>query len=509
MDKAQEAAKEIVSQVKADDIETAKRKIMEFKANKETTRYTVIRLLISYAQETSNYKLARCALDVFEAIKAKAPVDSGLYYDVANGYAVLYDTTIADDYTKAFDCVDNVREAIKYFEKAAETDLRAFTNYGNLLDRTGRPIESIDRYEEALSRDPKFSMAIGNKAITLLSLAPLSGYQNVYVIAAYQLLQEALANKDSAEDHGEQDAIAHFQGRSDAIEEAFKKAGRFDDLTADMSHDHYDSGNMSDLVKFYTDFCLKHNLYTNLHRSNQASNASIGDNIFPTLRTELDESERQYVNDIAFRFNEINESFMVARAALVQSQYTNADFSAISEQTLLVDNEDKSASNIYVGHLKTAYKEAFSTLDKIAVMLNHYLQLGHSEDGVYYHTVWYDPREPGSTAPAVLQQKIREEPSLLGLYMMCQDLRGSKFSMLRNALTHRYIRVYRGGKGPKGTFTFEEMTQTTIETFYKIRCCIMYLSLFISRKEKAKFSGADDHLAPMELLSNQNLADWK
>ena len=98
---------------------------------------------------------------------------------------------------------------------------------------------------------------------------------------------------------------------------------------------------------------------------------------------------------------------MTARLALVQSQLTSDDLSAVSEQTTLINLYDYSASNIYVGYLKSAYKEAFGVLDKIAVLLNHYLGLGLPEDHCYYRSVWYvhgpddSPLDPPAIAPAI------------------------------------------------------------------------------------------------------------
>ena len=45
--------------------------------------------------------------------------------------------------------------------------------------------------------------------------------------------------------------------------------------------------------------------------------------------------------------------------------------------------------------------------------------------------------------------------------------------------------------GPKGTYTFEELTRITIEALYQIKCAIMYALLFIEANEHAKHSGTD------------------
>jgi|ERR1035438_598899 hypothetical protein len=200
---------------------------------------------------------------------------------------------------------------------------------------------------------------------------------------------------------------------------------------------------------------------------------------------------------------------MTARLALVQSQLTSDDLSAVSEQTTLINLYDYSASNIYVGYLKSAYKEAFGVLDKIAVLLNHYLGLGLPEDHCYYRSVWYvhgpddSPLDPPAIAPQVKQQGLR----LFGLYLLCQDPCGSKYSQIRNALTHRYLRAYHSAGGPKGTYTFKELTRITIEAFYQIKCAIMYVPLFIEASERAKHSDSD-RVGTIPLSTRQHLDLW-
>jgi hypothetical protein len=165
-------------------------------------------------------------------------------------------------------------------------------------------------------------------------------------------------------------------------------------------------------------------------------------------------------------------------------------------------------SNIYVGYLKSAYKEAFSALDKIAVLINHYLDLGLPEDRCYYRNIWYEHDANGEMLdPPVITSKVKAQGfRLFGLYQLCQELCGSKYSHIRNALTHRYLRVYRAVKGPKGTYMFEDLTQTTVDALYKIKCAIMYASLFIERTEGAK--RGDGLMVQVPLSTRQNLDIW-
>lgn len=501
--KVQVAAREIVSLIHAGDLTRATNKLMSYSSDGKEGRFNLIRLLVSYAQQENDHKVVSWALDAFEKMKSKAPADKMLYYDIANGYQVLYEIEVEAKRSNAYDQEKILRAAIKYFEKAGMSPL-ALTNLGNLYDYIGRPVEAIKYYDLALKRDPEFGMALGNKAQALKTLAPVSGYQNAYLIKAYQLYKEALDNEESVKDIGGLQALENFQHNTRHLEEYFNKIGKPELLTVDLAHPHQEIKFTDELARFYTDFCFSNELYLNLHLSDKYSDASVGDGIFPILRTGKEEEEKRYVEDIAFRFNEISESFMSARMALVQSQYTNPAFSTVSEQTVLVDNLDYSVSNIYVGHLKMAYKEAFGTLDKIAVLLNHYLQLGRTEDDVYYHNVWFEEAE---NMPPIFE-KVKSEQYLVGLYLLCQDLRGSKYSHLRNALTHRYARIYRGLSGPKGTYTFEELSETTIDVMYKVKCAITYLSLFITRKETTKYSGQRGLVMNMPLFTKQRLDIW-
>lgn len=501
----QQVAGELIGLIRKKELLKATNKLMAFNQDGKVGRFNLIRLLISYSQQKNDAVVVRWALEAFETMKSKAPNDQKLYYDVANGYQVLYELKVQEDRTNAYEQEGVLRSAINYFEKAGANPM-ALTNLGNLYDYIGRPIEAIKYYDLALKKDDTFGMALGNKAQALETLAHVSGYTNTYLIKAYQLYKEALSNEQSVQDIGGSYAIEHFKGHSDHIAEQFKKIGRPDLLTSNLTHAHQEAPNNDELTQFYIDFCYRNELYLNLHLSDNYANASIGDRLFPVLRTGVKDDDKQYVEDIAFRFNEISESFISARMALVQSQYTNSAFSFISEQTILVDNLDYSVSNIYVGYLKMAYKEAFSTLDKIAVLLNHYLDLGYSEESVYYHNVWFE-KNTDEKSPKI-SKKIKSEPYLVGLYLLCQDL-WSRYSHLRNALTHRYVRIYRIINGPKGTYTFEELSDITTDVMYKVKCAITYLSLFITRNEHFKHEHQQGLVIDMPLSTRQNLDIWK
>lgn len=129
-------------------------------------------------------------------------------------------------------------------------------------------------------------------------------------------------------------------------------------------------------------------------------------------------------------------------------------------------------------------------------------RLGHSEDRVYYGNVWFEPGTEGDerrVAKAVHAAGYR----LLGTYLLCLDLRGSRYSGLRNAMTHRYVRVFRYGHAGKGGYDFDKLADLTGEVLFKVKCAIIYISQFITAEEQRKNAGRE--LGALPAWTDQNL----
>lgn len=510
-EKIERAAREILPIIEAGDKEKALGKISAFQADEPGARYTLVRVLVSTGQIRRSRAILECATEAFERLmnKSAPPNDPLLYYDMTNGYSELFAIAVHDDRANVFDCENVVKRALRYADRGPKGDTWSLTNQGNLYDQVGRPIEALRSYERALTIDPNFGMAIGNKALALATLAPITRYPVTQLIQAHQLYQQALAHSDSVTEAGVEGALDTFRRHDDDIVRYLTGIGRADRLEQDLRHEPYDDSSFSDFVRFYTRFCLEQDLYLNTHIVDRTAQASVGDEITPLLVTSASDGDgEERVADIMFRLNEIIESYITARMALVQSQYVCDDFSAISEQTTLVNLLDYSASNIYVGHLKMAYKEAFSALDKIAILLNHYLGLGIPEERCYYRTVWYEHDANGMPVdPRVIASMVKDQGwRLFGLYLLHHEL-GGKYADIRNVLTHRYLRVYKAVQGPRHTYLFEDLTTITTEVLYKVKCAIVYVSLFIHGKEQGVQSPGPT--ATMRLNTDQHLDLWR
>jgi len=98
------------------------------------------------------------------------------------------------------------------------TRVQALTNLGNSYDSEGRDIDAIAAYDEVLTLDPRFGMALGNKGTALLYVAPFArNHQPTVIAEAAHALDAALADEDRIVEFGGESALEHFRERRATI----------------------------------------------------------------------------------------------------------------------------------------------------------------------------------------------------------------------------------------------------------------------------------------------------
>jgi len=441
---------------------------------------------------------------------------SHLHYNIANGYISLYQ--ISRDKSKDIkQVIDNeyvqnakyhFRESIKYIDLFDfKLKKKLWTNYANCLDSLGRSLEALFCYENALRIDPKFSMALGNKAIAMKFFADISGaYRGAIYIEAYQMLKYAIKQNNLIQ-HGSLSAKKSFEYEIKKIESLFKDKKV---LLKKIKHKKYSESGLSKFEKFYLGFCSKHKLFLNFHIHDEKCEASIKDPIFISLTTPLE--DKQIFYNLAKHINQIKEDFTVARLLLVQSQFQRKDFNRISKRTLLVYSLDYSMFNIYIGLLKSAFKEAYNILDKIAVFINDYYKIGMNPTKIHFHRSNFWQRE----------NKIKKEYfdsrniSLYALYDIFLDFKNGyyqKIKDIRNALTHRRLVIYDSTltkwdkKDNSNNIGYETMFNETINLFQIVKSAIIYLINFVDREERKQRKKYKGQVVPMYVDDYQFLED--
>lgn len=159
-----------------------------------------------------------------------------------------------------------------------------WVNYGNTLDYLGRGIEALYAYDQALSIDPNFSMAIGNRAITACHFAGKSGqYFGAIHLEAYQALKSIIDDPELVRIGG-QSAKTYFENMMLKIERMTTDKNV---LEQKLPHARYSSSGITDFEKFYIDFSIKHDLFLNLHILDKTCESAINDPIFISLITDI------------------------------------------------------------------------------------------------------------------------------------------------------------------------------------------------------------------------------
>ena len=352
-----------------------------------------------------------------------------------------------------------------------------FVNYGNCLDSLGRVVEALYAYDKALKIDPNFSMAIGNKAIAMKFFADISGkYRGAIYIEAYQAIT-SIINKQDIISCGSPIAKQAFENELKEIESHFKSK---EDLTKKIYHEDYNISNLSDFEKFFLNFCIKEKLFLNFHIQEDNCEAAVADPIFITIITDVKDDNTFY--ELAKHINQIKEDYIVSRLLLIQSQYRSKDFDNISQRTTFVNTPDNSKFNLYNGLLKTAFKQAYNILDKIATCINSYYNLGLDENHIYFTSIW-QKKDRDEIRDEILKTQNTSLHALYDIYLDIKSGYFKKIQDIRNAATHNKLVIYDSistNCNEKGNIDYDTMVSETINLMQLAKSAIIYLINFIT-----------------------------
>ena len=461
--------------------------------------------LVDIGNDLRDEKIIREGIDLGEMTLSKTKnnkTQAYLRYCLANGHTCLYQLTerMGGAVDRTIPQSENLFKAKQHLLQATAVEIddpnlevQLLVNLGNCLDTLGRSIEAMNVYDKALSLNENFSMAIANKAKALRAFAEISDkYRAAIYVEAYQDIKSVIDKPDLV-------AVGGLGAKQDFEHELSYIESRFQDKTLlqkKLKHPRYKTTNLSDFEKFYLKFCNKEKLFLNFHIHQDHCEAAIEDPMFIRLITKVDDNDTFY--NLAKYLNQIKEDFAVARLLLVQSQYHQEDFDRISERTIYVYALDYSQFNIYSGLLKSAFKEAFNILDKIAVFINDYYQLGHREEDIYFDSL----RGKGRSASiweddGTIRKEIvnSENISLYALYDIYRDFKSGRCQRIqdiRNALTHRRLVIFDSSltdwdsKSDKHNIGYDTMLNETIDLMKLVKAAIIYLINFVNTEEEKK-----------------------
>lgn len=148
--------------------------------------------------------------------------------------------------------------------------------------------------------------------------------------------------------------------------------------------------------------------------------------------------------------------------------------------------------------LKMIYKNFYSILDKLAMFLSVYLDLGIEAYKVDFASIWTD-KSKKNIHPKILAHE--SNISLLALYNVKQDIYGSSLvkyvideqtkdlKRIRNFIEHKFVKIQDGEMTYNDyqlTISKDELSQNTIRLAQLVRCAIIYLCNFVMHAEYDK-----------------------
>ncbi len=442
--------------------------------------------------ETLSQCLARCEKMLKSARNADRPL---IYYFQANIFSAIREIK-ANDETYLLSWVQPertsevlaLRQSIRdrhfhHLDKVRRCQI--LTNLGGVFNAIGRPIEALEMWDSALRIIPQFAMALGNRGFGLCDYSGAlydRGHQNIFLMQALGNFRQALSSQSVWDSEYPNSVREKFQTRANQIK-------AFLDHNFDESHfkpHNWPLGTSKNEQKFRK-WRLDNQLFLNPLNDLDAWPIAAHD-VFhiPDHSYGIDEKPR------FVQFYDLLKQEYVAACLLLFEGIQGKHNHYADKKNLVFEHGDGSIGGAKVEKQKMAFRSAYSILDKIAIFLNEYYDLGKGRRVLSFRTVWHDGKDINSRIP---QNNWR----LRGLYALSLDLFDSEFretalphaellNDVRNAAEHRFLQVYEDGTIFQSDdittrVAYSELYRLALRMLKISRAALIYLSLSMYHQE--------------------------
>jgi tetratricopeptide (TPR) repeat protein len=468
--------------------------------------------LIDLSLELRRLDGTKRAIQLSEALQGRSlssPQSSLLHYFLSNAWAnvrLLSRTTPDPEWTweqPEFEKqIIHLRLAVReegFPQLPAVRQAQVFTNLANLLSEVGRFIEAQECWNAALTLQPQFSMALGNRGRGRLWYAKAlydNGHQTVFLRYAIADFDAALSAPRDGPLGPDISARKGFQKHRDSIRKHLSKA----ELCKGTRMDEFSLGESEQEIR-YRKWCLGNCLFLNpLNDLGHHSVAAHDILTTPPMVVALGEDPHYQ----GF-YNQMKQEFVSAR--WFHYEGITARTPHFSDKNVTLYNTlDYPSYALAVEKVKVAFRMAYSLFDKIAFFLNHYLDLRIPEKGVYFKTFWYSAQKR--------RQGLRPEfvkcPNwpIRGLFWLSKDLFEDKpgfreclepdaqeLDAIRNHAEHKFLKLHDGmwqGTAPDAlaaSFYRRDFDAKALRLLKMARAALIYLSLAIHSEEAKRERG--------------------
>jgi len=377
------------------------------------------------------------------------------------------------------------------------------TNHANLLNLVGRPIDAVAAWDSALKIIPGFAMARGNRGCGLKGYAGMvvdNRERAILALHAFDALRSTMAEDafhDSVDPRG---ALTYFANEATELASAVN----IDAVRALQDLDRGSEGR-SRAERAYRNWGLEHRLFLcPLNDLGPHLAAAIDNLMLPPLIEGLNErTDGHLPPPIVGFFSQMKQEYTSARFTLFEGvSSTRIHFS--DRGVALTDTLDYPLYSLASERVRMAFRIAYSLLDKVAFLVDHYWALGKVPDRINFKNVWMVENK----TRVLSQFDERDNLPLRGLFWLSKELfdeqlrtttaaDGRELHSIRNALEHTYLRVSEGWAKP---FTIkrtnngdlgiaigsDELEAKAIRVMQMARSALFYVSFAIGIEERKK-----------------------
>lgn len=383
------------------------------------------------------------------------------------------------------------------------------TNRANQLDVMGRFIDAIEGWDAALRIIPKFAMAQGNRGYGLKHYGGLLNDDReraILLLHAHDGLIAATA-ADAVHDSIYPDALPQ---RFAEEAKTYAAAGDLDRIR-ELQNFGVPPLGRSKAEQKYRQWCLDRRLFLNpLNDLGPHARAACDNLVLPPISESFDERPGIVTPPpvIGF-FNQMKQEYASARFMLYEGLHdTNLHFSDRGVQ--LLDTLDYPMHSLATERVRTAYRIAYSLLDKVAFLVDHYWKLGKVADRINFKNVWM------VEGKSRLLDRFKGYPNwpLRGLFWLSKELFDDQLKRttgpdarelhdIRNALEHKFLQVHEGwawpmmlaspsGEGLGLSIDSDLLERKALRVMKIARSALIQLALAIGVEERARGRGQTD-----------------
>jgi tetratricopeptide (TPR) repeat protein len=377
------------------------------------------------------------------------------------------------------------------------------TNLGNLMSNVGRFVEALDYYDAALSADPNFGMAIGNRGDCLLYYARAlydDGHRAVFARSAVDLIERALSLPL------EPGVAPNLSAQRDY---ALQRAGHTIEMVDRARGEPL--GDDPAEIAFRT-WALRSRLFLNPLNDLGAVSVAANDVLhLPTMHVAANVGSGFH----GF-YNQLKQEFAAARCLLYEGLHPAPVRHYADKDVGLLDTWNDTVFGLTTEKVKLAFRLAYSLLDKISVFIARYFYIELPLHKVNIRSVWYMNGQHGKGLLSDFNS--RSNWPLRGLFWLSKDLHewdkefhqaiepdAQEVAKLRNQLEHQYARVTdprlirrpdEPSPVPEDPFGYvvskQELAAKSLRMLKTARAALIYLSLAMHQEECQKGEPSSD-----------------